>query len=423
VEYNTGFVKLQQSSEQVSTTVEHADGQREQIVSRYLVGTDGSKSMVRQQSGLPLELTTLPDARLLQIDARLRWSRPVSYDQLWFFLFDNGFAGIVPLPHGYYRMFFCTSAAKIPDRQPTLAEMQSHLRAASGDPRAEFYEPQWFSQGQFQYGVANQFRAGRVFLAGDAAHATIPIGGQGMNTGVQDAFNLGWKLASVLQGRAHPDLLDSYSAERQRVRRELAADQVSNFNRLLHPSRLQKWVMTTLGPLVMKRQRSVELGRRDETQLAINYPASALNEDHLKGGLGAGERAPDAEVVSLGDSSTTTLFDLIYDGEWTVLAFDGGRGGSTLAALSAVVQPINALGWSVKARLVLANRKAPLGGALVNHVLLDLDRYAHEAYKVSQPTIYLIRPDGHVAFRARSDAAGSLLDYCKRWLRPVGVTG
>ncbi len=392
---------------------------QETVNCRYLVACDGNRSIVREMADFSMEAATLPGKAIRQIDARMRWSHSSTNDQLFFFLFDDGYTGVIPLPDGYYRCFICQDEQQVPERQPILAEMETSLREVIQDPSFELYDPVWFSYGKFRCGVAAEYKKGRIFLAGDAGHIPMPIGAQGMNSGMQDAFNLGWKLAAVLQGRAKPSLLESYAIERRQVRSEIAQAQIDEFNRLMRPSWLQKKVMQWFGSFILSRQKGVELSKRDESQLAINYPISPLTKECLGNhGVRAGDRAPDATVVELPSLVTTKLFNFIYKDTWTLLAFQGKSDGVVDKELYNLVSTINAQFTDVHAFLVLADHCASRYVYANTPVLLDLELFAQKAYKVKQSSIFLIRPDGYIGYRGRATAVDSILAYCNSVFEP-----
>lgn len=417
VERRSKAVDITDRGEEVRAIVEHADGARTTMRARWLVGCEGGNSVARKAAGLDFAPERLHGRFIRQIDARLRWSRTVEPGRASFFLKDDGYLGILPLPEGHHRMFVLSSdETTAADRDPTLDEMQATLRDVAADPRAELSDPIWFSHGRLQHGVAPGLRRGRIFLAGDAGHVTIPIYGQGMNTGIQDAFNLAWKLAYVLRGWAGEELLDSYQADRLPVRSDLNDEQAKVFHAIAEPSRLQQHLVRWLGSAVLFKGPAQYFVRRS-TELDIAYPHSSLNSDHGGDGeIKPGQRAPDASVVEQTSLNPTTLFKLIYQQTWTLLAFDAGQQTQPnwLAEIDAQIASFP----QVSLRPVLAAGKSD-SNALRATSLLDLDRFAHDAYHIDQPTLLLVRPDGYVAFRAAAHGSGLLASYLPRVLNKL----
>jgi len=379
------------------------------------VSCEGGASLARKVAGLDFEPERLKNRFIRQIDARLRWSRPRRFGHASFFLKRDGYMGILPLPGGYHRMFVLSDDAGAPaERDPTLEEMQAILREVADDPAAELSDPVWFSYGRFNHGVAPGFRQNSILLAGDAAHMTLPIYGQGMNTGMQDAFNLGWKLSYVLSGWAPEALLDSYDAERRPVREKLNAEQTRVLHALAEPSRLRQRIIRGFGAAVLSKGPAKQFAQRS-SQLDIVYKDSPLNEERVRGrnGVKAGERAPDAVLVEADGLRTVSLFEAIYGQQWTLLLFDGGRDDVGHAVTS--VADVIASWPQVTLRPVLAAPRA--GGSVVTPgSYFDLDRFAHQAYGLARPTLVLVRPDGYVAFRAAAKEGARLADYLRRHL-------
>ena len=387
----------------------------------YLVGADGAAGTVRKAVGLDFKAERLPDRAIRQVDARLRWRRSTAFDQAWFFLFPNGFAGVMPVWEGVYRLFFIEDEALVPDRPPTLDEMVARARQVTGDETFSMSDPVWFSHGRFSHGVSPAYRSGRVFLAGDAGHTTLPIGGQGMNAGLHDAVGLGWRLAMTLAGDAGPMALDSYSPERHGAHAELGREQVRGFKQLMYRGRVADVALATVADLVPNLATRV-LGGIDVTQLSLAYPDSPLSEDH---GMGlspfhgktphAGSRAPDARLVS-SDGAVVRLFDTIYnpDGRswgWRLFLFDG-RDPDARKPLERASDSVAAWSW-VRPLWVLANPARNSDSARDPMHLVDLDGVAHRAYGVEgAPALFLIRPDGHIAFRGGAAHPERLVAYC-----------
>ncbi|WP_326582771.1 FAD-dependent monooxygenase [Streptomyces sp. NBC_00481] len=201
----------------VTVRVRTADGGTERLTAAYVVGTDGHRSAVREAIGLPfpgrsvIRSVVLADVRLDEKPAQVLTANAVG----------DAFAFIAPFGDGYYRIIGWHRGRDVPDSEPLdLDEVREITRLALGRDYG-MREARWMSRFHSDERQAPAYRVGRVFLAGDAAHVHTPAGGQGMNTGLQDAANLGWKLAAVLGGHADPALLDTYEAERHPVGRSV----------------------------------------------------------------------------------------------------------------------------------------------------------------------------------------------------------
>ena len=414
---------LSQDEDGVEVVVGPADGEGgdEVVRCRYLVGADGGHSTVREAVGIKLVTDSIEGRSTRQIDAKLSWRRPTDPDQIWFFTYHHGFAGVLPVAGGYHRMFFLEEEELVPDRDPTLQEMQQRAREVTGDPTVVLSDPVWFSQGSFKHGVAQDYRAGRVFLAGDAGHRNLPIGGQGMNAGIHDAVGLAWRLAMTLAGEAGADVLGSYATERHGEHVRLDGDQAKGFQRLMFRSRLGDVALGAAADWVPNLGSRI-FGADDLQQLSVAYRGSALSLDRFpslplthRGDPRAGDRAPDARVTTTG-GITTTLFQHLYnpDGHtwgWALLGFDG-REHDAREQLSRVLGATAARAW-VHPRLVLADPAAPEQDEGQAVPLFDLDGNAHAAYGLDgRPALVLVRPDGHIAFRGDVGDAEALEAFC-----------
>lgn len=412
-------ISIVQDAHGVTATMRDEDGTESQMRARFLVAADGAKSMIRGMLNLDFPLERFEGRMNRQVDAKLSWRRSTDPDQLWFFYYEKGFCGIMPVWGGYHRLFFLADDTGVPDRDPTLDEIQATAREVTGDDTLTLTDPVWLSHSRFQHGHAESYAKGRVFLAGDAGHLSLPIGGQGMNAGLHDAVGLAWRVAMTLRGKASDVVLNSYSVERAAEHGRLDDQQAKGFRRSVYRGRGLDIALNTA--LAVWPGIGTQLqGTDDLQQLTVRYPSSPLNADHLKGfagitahsGAAPGDRAPDAEVTTSG--CTTNLHSHIYnpDGDttgWTLLAFDGrnpSAGDALLRALDAV-GPFGA----VHARLVLAG---PAINAPAAQILSDLDGKAHRAYGLEGcPALILIRPDGHISFRGPADGSDLLAGHCK----------
>ncbi|MFE7109117.1 FAD-dependent monooxygenase [Streptomyces sp. NPDC057575] len=215
--HDTELTTLHQSpaSQSVTAELREPDGSRTTLTARYLVGTDGMRSPVRHALGLPFPGKSVIRSIVLA-DVRLA-EKPS--DILTVSGGGDAFAFIAPFGDGWYRVMGWRRARQAADSDPVdLDELREICRVALGSDFG-MHDARWISRFHSDERQVPSYRTGRVFLAGDAAHVHSPAGGQGMNTGLQDAANLSWKLAAVLRGHtADPEsLLDSYHAERHPV--------------------------------------------------------------------------------------------------------------------------------------------------------------------------------------------------------------
>lgn len=394
-------------------------GPEEMLRCRYMIGADGAKGFVRRELGLDFEPEKLPACMNRQVDAKLSWHRSTDFDHLWFFYYPRGFCGVLPVWGGYHRLFFLADDTGIPDRDPTLEEMQTIAREVTEDETLTLSDPQWLTHSRFQHGAAAHYAKGRVLLVGDAGHLSLPAGGQGMNSGFHDAIGVAWRLAMVLAGQGTPLLLDSYDEERGGEHRRLDQQQVRGFTNSVYRGRLKDTAMDVAARFIPNIGTLIQ-GSADLQQLTVAYPRSPLSEDHL-GGLRellgrhvpkAGERAPNANVIA-GDGASTTLFAHVYnpDGRswgWSLLAFDGRR-ADALPSLRRALAEVEAWDW-VRPRLVLG---AAIAGKDDAMALSDLDGEAHAAYGIGDGvTLILVRPDGHIALRCSANRPDVLRSYC-----------
>ena len=420
VERQVEAVAFVQDASKVTVTLHHlAEDNREEIVrAPWVVACEGSSSRARDEASIPFEGARYTGQEFVQADVKVHWSYPngdaygfVNKERTLFLLpFDA---------RGHYRVLCARpEASNGYQGPPTLDEMQIIAREMTGDSGLWLSDPQWLNRFRTQHRLATRFREGRIFLAGDAGHVHVPIGGQGMNYGIQDAFNLAWKLAAVARGDARPEpLLDSYNTERHRVDGDLLHGTDESFRAMSQPSAWKGLAMRLVGPLALGSEVIQDRVKGMLSGTKIHYHGSPLAEDHGSlAGPAAGERAPDAPVVNLAQRETVRLFELFYPGgRWTLLLFGGLQPTEDacwkLAAIGAAV--LTDFGRQVNAHFILPDLELAAsieGGS----VLVDREHTVHEKYGVRHPCIYLVRPDGYVGFRGNVDHGGELLAYLYR---------
>ncbi|MCI0570669.1 MAG: FAD-dependent monooxygenase [Myxococcaceae bacterium] len=412
VERGVELVSFSAGEEEVTCTLRHRDGTTEHVRSRYLVGCDGVTSTVRQGAGIPFEGGAYPQTFVL---GDLEVDGDLERDAAHAFVGAPGMLLFFPLGRpATWRVLGMepTVAGSVADEQErqtlTLEKLQAISDAFTGG-KLRLRDPVWMTYFRLHHRQAARYCAGRVFLAGDAAHVHSPAGAQGMNTGIQDAWNLGWKLALVVRGIADEALLDSYEAERWPIGRfvlrftDRATAIATSDSGLVRLLRTQ--VAPRLAPLVLRITRGRAYGFRVLSQLGIRYPRSQLVQEGrpaLRRGPRAGARLPDARIARDGqdcwlqEALAAPTFHLLLCGPAS--QWDSGR-------LVAIRERYS--------NLVEVHRLAREG---TPGVLNDVEGTAFARLGVEQSAQYLVRPDGHIGFRCGGTDLGGVERALERWL-------
>ncbi|MEU1888386.1 FAD-dependent monooxygenase [Micromonospora sp. WMMD987] len=409
----TGFT---QGVDGVLATLGCADGSTQTIRAQYLIGADGAHSRVRELLGLTFSggLGRFPQLFMLA-DVDVDWDMPDGH--LLRFLHEtdgrmDGMLVCVPLRgQGRYRIatlapprFFAqTGGRDAPPgfseelAEPTLDDVQTALdRLAPPGTRAA--NLRWSSVFRISHGIVDRYGHGRVFVAGDAAHLHPPAGGQGMNTGIQDAWNLAWKVALAVRGLAAPGLLDSYEAERRPEGEEIVGRAV----RLAFTDELDR--------------ADLERQFLQEMSLLLNYADSPLvgecvtDPDALRDGPRPGDRAPDlGGLARRGVGHPLRLRDLTGGTRHTLLVYaDASAEPAVVAAVPGLCADVRAVTRGEVDVYLLLSPDAGEPGLPAPPVVRDAGGEFRVRYGVAGTALYLIRPDGHVGFRSQPVDADAL---------------
>ncbi|WP_328505156.1 FAD-dependent monooxygenase [Streptomyces sp. NBC_00391] len=363
--FGTSVTGLEQDDSGVEVRMEGPAGPLT-VWARYVVGCDGVYSTVREAIGVEYDGWNYEQS-LMMADARLSSPPgPAEYARIT----RRGMAAFFPFKDGTYRIIVLDRQKfTVPADEPLTLEDLSESCAAILGLDAGIHDPLWLSRFRSSQRHAKHYRAGRVLLAGDAAHTHIPSGGQGLQTGIQDAFNLGWKLRLVLEGAAPDALLDSYEAERYPI----AADTLRKTDLSFRFETSDGLPARILRKVTMWSMRIRAVHRLNVEHLsghALRYPPD-------RGGRWVGRRVPDRPLAA--PQPAGRLYELFRDGHFVLLGPDDRV-------------PPAATAWSARLRTgVLAE---PIGDRWPRHVL--------------------IRPDGYVAWAGRTPDAG-LEGALHRW--------
>ncbi|MCI2422119.1 FAD-dependent monooxygenase [Saccharopolyspora sp. K220] len=410
-EYGQEFTDLEQDADGVTLSVlDKASGEVSPHRSAWVIGSDGAHSRVRDRAGIDFVGDKVGVMAMMDVEVE-----DFPHDDSWvnYFIGESLFMLVTKLPGKLWRVYLSDAGAM------TRAD----------DPRASFQavadkigigmrigEPRWATQWEILNSVAGSYRAGRVLLCGDSSHVHSPAGGQGMNGCMQDAFNLGWKLAAVVDGAAPETLLDSYEAERRPIGEQITAGAKSTHDIVMAFGQgLEDRIALTREP--GWQQRTVELisglshHYRDVVP-APDVPAVA--------GPQAGDRAPDAQLVI---EPRKRLFDLFRHCGFTLVLVPRKGVAEDVERAERVAEHMRAaFGDRVSSILVIDE---PTTAAFdEDHTIPDQLGELVKRYAIGrgENRAILVRPDMYVGGHTRLEDAESLVGQVGQWLTPrVGV--
>jgi 2-polyprenyl-6-methoxyphenol hydroxylase-like FAD-dependent oxidoreductase len=401
IERGVELTGLEDTAGVPTAVLRHADGRVERFGADYVLGCDGAHSAVRRLAGIPFPGSTYQDECLLG-DVDLRWRLPAGEVSLC--PAKDGVLLAFPLPgrNRFRIIMILPSTQEQETRHLEEDEFLTQLRRMVPRVDSQTEEPQvletrWLTRYRLHSRGVPLYREGRAFVAGDAAHIHSPAGGQGMNTGIQDAYNLGWKLALVCNGSVPASTLDSYHIERHRVGEHLLKTTDRLFALLAGGGRVGLAIRRVMPAVGVQALRIPPIGRRIArfvSQTAIRYRESPLTtEAHGAARLPhhaprAGDRAPDVQLAH-----GVRISDLLRGPQHTLLLF-ASRSTALIERFGELAAEVSArYGTLVRPVVVrLPNAQPPRGE-------IDERGAAHERYGADPGAIYLVRPDGYIGFR------------------------
>ena len=375
VQWNTELVGLTQEADRVRAALKQPDGTSREITAAWVAGCDGARSTVRSLCGI--EFAGAPYEHVFFV-ADTQVTGSMAPDELNVYLWRDGFHLFFPMRGtDHWRIVGIVPPALRGKDDLNLADVIPSMRQEAG-AGLSFQGCSWFSTYRIHHRRAVRFRDRRCFLLGDAAHIHSPVGAQGMNTGLQDAYNLGWKLALVLSARAGAAILDTYENERIPVARQLLSTTDRGFALVVSDARLagmfRTRILAKVMALAMRFDRIRKVAFRTISQTGIQYRQSPLSQT-LPGlpdaGPRAGDRFPWLRVKLSADGPAEDLFQKLDDTRFNLVV---------------IGQPAPAAGIPV------------LGDLLRTHVIPSdpaNDRELERA-NIPRPSFYLLRPDCYV---------------------------
>jgi 2-polyprenyl-6-methoxyphenol hydroxylase-like FAD-dependent oxidoreductase len=418
LERRVEVARVEPHDDGATATLLHPDGKWEKARATWVVGCDGASSAVRIGLGLPFEGSSY-DERFLMADVKLTWDE--SPEHFYIFYGDAVFTMVIPIPGDRVRLFMSEPPG---DHEITLDTFRDLFKSTVPLP-ATLDDAGWMSRFRMHKRIVPKYRVGRVFLAGDAAHIHSPISGQGMNLGMQDAYNLAWKLALVVRGRAPESLLDSYEPERRPLASAVLDDSDKFQRRAMIKDGFGATVRNQILEFMMRFPSLLKDRAEKASQIAFSYRgspivaedrpsvfATKLLEDRtteqptvrdwldFASAPAAGDRVPDLQL------SEGTVFERLCGTHHTVLLFDGQaptpEGYVHLARIADAV--VARWGELVRPVVIVYGSETPPeleGASAAGRVWLDPDGKLHARYGAGSECLYAVRPDGYVGFRSQ----------------------
>jgi 2-polyprenyl-6-methoxyphenol hydroxylase-like FAD-dependent oxidoreductase len=411
VGYDCGLNSLEDSRDSVTAGLSNG----ESVSCRWLIGCDGAHSAVRHALNLQFSGEKL-DSNWVVADLYL--DQVAIEDEIMAIMHDSGPTALFPLGDMFYRVVAQVDEADGQSSSDAAAQSLRQIfaeRLAGLAIMGEVKDAGYFAIHERQ---VEKYQKGRVFLAGDSAHVHSPLGGQGMNTGMHDAYNLGWKIGLVSKGLASEALLETYNEERFPIGRKLVqatsfgTKMITQRQPLVAALRKQAAKIITQLPVVQHKARDTL------TEVNINYRGGPLSKEpddfprawRFKKGVSSGDRAPDAVVTSNGEETRLTYH--LTGCRFHLLLF-GGEEQDCWSAFTGWVERVREK-YSELVQIVWIGvdeaRPPYVEGEL--H-LIDQTEELHHLYAATEPSAYLLRPDAYVAYRSQKLRAEELDDYFK----------
>jgi 2-polyprenyl-6-methoxyphenol hydroxylase-like FAD-dependent oxidoreductase len=388
VQWNTELIALHQQASHVDAVLKQPDGSKRAIRAAWVAGCDGSRSPVREMNGIAFPGAAYEHTFFVADTEATGTMKP---GELNVYLTKDGFHLFFPMKgHNGWRLIGILpdelrqkDDLKIEDLMPMLRQQVTGF---------DIQACHWLSTYRIHHRAAENFRKGRCFLLGDAAHVHSPMGAQGMNTGLQDAYNLGWKLALVVKGQADSALLDSYEKERLPVAQQL----LDTTDRAFQLAVSDSWLAGTMRSRIVAKVAAVAMkipavrtfAFRTISQIGIHYPESSLSQSvgaMPKDAPAHGDRFPWMRIAMRSGGPVEDLFQALDDQSFNLLVFDNA----------------------------LADTGA-LGSDLVRvHDIPSTLENDPELVRVKVPgrSFYLLRPDGHVGLCGTNFDAAAIRRY------------
>ena len=382
----------------MTAVIKNKNGKEKTVHVSYIIGADGARSVVRHLLNIPLAGATYHQL-LYVLDCTVT-SSSLQESEVFLSLSDQTFHAFFPLAQGIWRIIGVVPEALQTKDQITFEDIQKHFADRVRFP-VTLSNPNWISMYHSHHRCAKHFQMGRAFLVGDAAHIHSPVGAQGMNTGLQDAYNLAWKIAYVLQKKANPSLLATYTQERLPFAQKLVATTDRVFSLIVSHNIFRAIFIQHIFPaflqIAVRTPKIKAFIFKTVSQIAVSYHESVLSH-HASVGIfpnhapKPGERVP--YIFYKDEIGKQTNIQEKVDGKHFIIVQFGQKNEEIDALVTRYKESILCLSipYAVEAKEL------------------------YEAFGIEKDGYYLIRPDMYVAFRGTEKSTTQLQHYLETFL-------
>ena len=399
VERNTEVIQFSQNENGVTVILKKKNGENETVETNWLIGADGAHSIVREHLQIPFLGKTYQQS-LFVLDCEVNLNFPP--DEMYLAFSKETFAGFFPMTNGRCRVLGLVPEEFESKEELSFEDVNKNF-AANTHLNIQLQNPEWVSRYHSHHRVVSSFRKDRCFLTGDAAHIHSPVGAQGMNTGLQDAYNLAWKLALVIQNKANESLPDTYEDERLGIAKKLVRSTDRVFHLVTSENRFSKFFLIRIFPLVLKILLPIAQKTRFAGNLAFkNISEIALHYRHSK--------------LSQQDKSSSFSRSSVKPGDrvpYNSLRRDFTQGiNFHLLLFSKINFPENT-------RTEFQKICQPYAGLIeINTVPFNSGTESiYKQFGIKTDGFYLIRPDSYIACRSQLADSATLETYLKQNLK------
>lgn len=403
VERSAELINVKQNKNSVTSIIRHEDGSNEVIISNWLIACDGANSTVREKCKMFFPGEDIKEQFIVadsQIDSYM------SKEEVHVFFNEDEIFAAFPMGDNRYRI---TANLHLPVQRKIYTNHEI-IEMAQERAYGAYYVKSvaWISMFWVHSRVIKKMRDGLLFFAGDAAHIHSPAGGQGMNTGLQDAYNLAWKLALVIKGKAKPTLLNTYHAERYPIVNQIVKRTNQYTKMAINDNKFLSKLRQFAKKISRDKQKIAKKIAMDITQLTIQYQKSPI-VNYKK--ISAKSPGPGQHALDVAITDSIRLNDYLRNTMHNVLLFAGNGGRNKLTKIYEIKNWLDLNYPDLFKTQIIAKEKFDL-----SDIILDVNGKVHERYHITAPSIYIIRPDNYIAYCSKNLDLNSIKKYVKKFL-------